>query len=73
LRNVTEREVLAEDLNNAWDAVVQQYVDSPDESLRTAANLLVKVKNELERRLRKRDKELAAVSVQEWLEMLKGA
>ena len=70
---MTEREVLAEDLNNAWDAVVQQYVDSPDESLRTAANLLVKVKNELERRLRKRDKELAAVSVQEWLEMLKGA
>lgn len=70
---MTEREMLAEDLNNAWDAVVQQYVDSPDESLRTAANLLVKVKNELERRLRKRDKELAAVSVQEWIEMLKGA
>lgn len=70
---MTEREVLAEDLNNAWGAVVQQYVDSPDESLRTAANLLVKVKNELERRLRKRDKELAAVSVQEWIEMLKGA
>lgn len=70
---MTEREVLAEDLNNAWDAVVQQYVDSPDEALRTAANLLAKVKNELERRLRKRDKELAAVSVQEWIEMLKGA
>ena len=70
---MTEREVLAEDLDNAWCAVVEQYVDSPDEALRTAANLLVKVKNELERRLRKRDKELAAVSVQEWLEMLKGA
>lgn len=70
---MTEREVLAEELDNAWDAVVQQYVDSPDESLRTAANLLAKVKNELERRLRKRDKELAVVSVQEWIEMLKGA
>lgn len=70
---MTEREVLADGLNNAWDAVVQQYVDSPDEALRTAANLLVKVKNELVRRLRERDKELAAVSVQEWIEMLKGA
>ncbi len=70
---MTEREVLAEDLDNAWGAVVQQYVDSPDESLRLAANLLVKVRNELDRRLRERDRELTAVSVQRWIELLKGA
>lgn len=70
---MTEREVLAEDLSNAWCAVVQQYVDSPDESLRLAANLLVKVRNELDRRLRERDRELTAASVQEWIELLKGA
>ena len=68
-----EREVLAEDLDNAWRAVVEQYVDSPDESLRLAANLLVKVRNELDRRLRERDRELTAVSVQRWIELLKGA
>ena len=70
---MTEREVLAVDLDNAWCAVVQQYVDSPDESLRLAANLLVKVRNELDRRLRERDRELTAVSVQRWIELLKGA
>ena len=70
---MTEREVLAEDLDNAWRAVVQQYVESPDESLRLAANLLVKVRNELDRRLRERDRELTAVSVQRWIELLKGA
>lgn len=68
-----EREVLAEDLDNAWCAVVEQYVDAPDESLRLAANLLVKVRNELDRRLRERDRELTAVSVQRWIELLKGA
>ena len=70
---MTEREVLAENLDNAWCAVVQQYVDLPDESLRLAANLLVKVRSELDRRLRERDRELTAASVQEWLETLKGA
>ena len=70
---MTEREVLAEDLDNAWRAVVEQYVAAPDESLRLAANLLVKVRNELDRRLRERDRELTAVSVQRWIELLKGA
>ena len=70
---MTDKELLLDDLDNAWRAMAQRYVDSPDESIRIAVNLLAGIKGEIERRFKEREKEQERVSVQEWLEFLKSA
>ena len=70
---MTDKELLLDDLDNAWRAMAQRYVDSPDESIRIAMNLLAGIKGEIERRFKEREKEQERVSVQEWLEFLKSA
>ena len=70
---MTDKELLLDDLDNAWRAMAQRYVDSPDESIRIAMNLLARIKGEIERRFKEREKEQERVSVQEWLEFLKSA
>ena len=70
---MTDKELLLDDLDNAWRAMAQRYVDSPDESIRRAMSLLARSKGEIERRFKEREKEQERVSVQEWLEFLKSA
>ena len=68
---MTDKDILLEDIDTAWSAISQQYVNSPDESIRIAMNLLARIKGEIERRFKEREKEQERVSVQEWLEFLK--
>ena len=68
---MTDKDILLEDIDTAWSAISQQYVNSPDESIRIVMNLLARIKGEIERRFKEREKEQERVSVQEWLEFLK--
>lgn len=73
VESMTDKELLLDDFDNAWRAMAQCYVDSPDESIRIAMNLLVRIKGEIERHFKEREKEQERVSVQEWLDWLQNA
>ena len=72
-----DKSILIDSLKNAWSALAQQYVDSPDESMRNAVNLLGGVIGETERRINAYEesqrKEQESISIQEWMEWLKQA
>ena len=70
---MTDKDILLEDIDAAWYAITQQYVNSPDESVRIALNLLAGIKGKIERRIKDREKEQERISVQEWLDWLKTA
>jgi hypothetical protein len=70
---MTDKDILLEDIDAAWSAISQQYVNSPDESMRNALNLLAGIKSKIERRIKDREKEQERISVQEWLDWLQTA
>ena len=70
---MTDKDILLEDIDNAWFAISQQYVNSPYESMRIALNLLAGIKREIEQRMKEREKENERISVQEWLDWLQTA
>jgi hypothetical protein len=70
---MTDKDILLEDIDTAWSAISQQYVNSPDESMRNALNLLAGIKREIEQRMKEREKEKERISVQEWLDWLQTA
>ena len=73
----TEKQIVIESLENAWSALARQYVDSPDEDLRNAINLLAGMVKEVKRRIgdyeESERKKQEKISTQEWLDWLKDA
>lgn len=72
-----KKEIVIESLENAWSALARQYVDSPDEDLRKATNLLAGMVKEVKRRVEDYEeserKKQERISMQEWLDWLKDA
>lgn len=72
-----ESKILKDTLINAWQAVVEQYKESPDESTRIAMNNLGKIIHEVDHRLfeiqnQEKNKQ-RAIELAEWIEWLKEA
>ena len=74
--NMKEK-IVIESLENAWRALACQYVDSPDEDLRKAINLLDRMVKEVKRHIEDYEeserKKQERISTQEWLDWLKDA
>lgn len=71
------KEIVIESLENAWSALARQYVDSPDETVRNAVNLIAGMVKEIKRRIEdyeeSEQKKQEKISTQEWLDWLKDA
>ena len=71
-----KEQILINTLDNAWNALSEYYVDSPDESTRIAMNKLSQIINKVKKDLfdieKAENKARQAIELQEWREYMKG-
>lgn len=65
---MSDMEVI-ECFNNAWRAMAKHYIDSPDEVMRNAMNLIAKIIGKVESQV-KASHEVKQMTVDEWIELL---
>lgn len=71
MRNVTAENVL-ESIQNAWNALIEQYTNCPSEEMRNAINLVGRICAKVKSQMSEKEKGTQGeqISIEEWIEWL---